>query len=69
MVDVVVLLIIIATAVGAFSKIGMEGLIAVLIGGAAGYAIGSTRNMGWSIYGAVLGSLIAGYLAYRLKAR
>lgn len=48
-----------------FSAIGMEGLIALLIGGGIGFAIGSTANLGWSIFGAVLGGLIGAYLVYK----
>ncbi len=67
MVDIIGLLIIVGICAAAFQEVGIKGVIVGLIGGGLGFAIGSIANIGWSIFGAVLGGLIGGYYVYEQK--
>jgi len=45
--------------IGLMDEMGLYGIIFALIGGGTGFALGSLANIGWGIFGAVLGALIA----------
>ncbi len=53
--------------IGVFSAIGLRGLILIFIGGGIGFAIGSAQNLGWGIFGAVLGGLIGIYFGQMMS--
>lgn len=51
----------------AFASIGLVGVIAMLVGGAIGFAIGSMAGGGWAVFGALLGGLVG--VAILLESR
>lgn len=48
----------IAQIVMSFAKIRLRHLIAALVTGGIGYAVGNLASSGWAVFGAILGALI-----------
>ncbi|MBV5340708.1 MAG: hypothetical protein J0665_14325 [Deltaproteobacteria bacterium] len=55
--------------IGLMGEMGLNCIIITLIGGGAGYALGSLANIGWGIFGAVLGALISVAIEKRIRKR
>jgi len=57
-IEVAIVVIVVVSFIGMTGDMGLNGIIIALIGGGIGYALGSLANIGWGIFGAVLGALI-----------
>lgn len=55
--------------IGLMGEMGLNCIIIALIGGGIGYALGSLANIGWGIFGAVLGALIGISVKKRIQNR